>query len=498
MQLISPRMRILLMLAIWLVAIFALAFWLAGSRLTRVTVAGGPAASETLALTTAIAEAINEANLGIRMVVFETGGSTENIRLMDSGRIDMGTIQADIPATDGVQGVATLYDDAYHLIVRDDLGIEGFADLPGHRVAIPPRTSGQFNSFWFLANHYGIDREELNAQPISEEAANFAMERGQVDAVFRVRAPGNNAIRELIGDKNLVLVPIGQSEALALKQPAIAPGVIPPGSYRGSPALPDTPLDTAVVERLLVARTELDPNLVYKITRAIYEQKPEILEISKLAGFIGPLPDDSESVITAHPGARSYYDREKPGFMQQNARLVSALLYVVAIVTSAGLALRTHWVRSRRLRMNTFNKRLMEIASAARVDTRVEQLLKRKHQLMDILEEVVGDLDREKVSQEEFEHFSFTWQAVDALVRDRLLMTDNLVEKSGLDFLEPGPRTGTGTGCLCTVAVESQQLCPVGRGPPATARGVAARSDAGVFFHRRRGAALLEHQPDYT
>jgi TRAP transporter TAXI family solute receptor len=275
------------MIVVWVVALFALALWLSGTRLPRVTVAGGPAGSETLILTQAIADAVNEAGIGVRMLVFETGGSGENLRLMDSGRIDMGTIQADTPATDGVQGVTTLYSDAYHLIVRDDLGIESFSDLPGHRVAIPPRTSGQFNSFWFLADHYGIDRDVLNALPMSEEAANFAMERGQVDVVFRVRAPGNPAIRELIGDKNLVLVPIGQSEALALKQPAIDSGVIPLGSYRGSPALPADNLDTAVVERLLVARSDLDANLVYKVTRAIYESKPEILKSSKLAGFIG-------------------------------------------------------------------------------------------------------------------------------------------------------------------------------------------------------------------
>ena len=430
-QLFSPRIRILLMIIIWLAAIFALVLWLGGARLTRVTVAGGPAGSETMVLSSAIADAINKAELGIRMVVFETGGSAENLRLLGSGRIDMGTIQADTPGTDGIQGVTTLYSDAYHLIARADAGIHNFSDLPGHRIAIPPVTSGQFSSFWFLADHYGINRDTLNALPMSEAAANFAMERGQVDAVFRVRAPGNGPIRELIGDKQLVLVPIGQSEALALKQPAIAPGVIPLGSYRGAPALPGNNLETAVVERLLVTRTDLDANLVYKITRAIYEQKPEILARSKLAGFIGPLPDDSESVITAHPGARSYYDREKPGFMQQNARLVSALLYVIAILVSAGLALRTHWVRSRRLRMHTFNKQLMEIASAARSDTLTEQLLQRKHQLMDMLEEVVGDLEREQVSQEEFEHFSFTWQAVDALVRDRLNLMHSVPVNEG-------------------------------------------------------------------
>jgi len=419
-QLLPPRLRILLIAIVWLVAVLGMVLWLSGSGVTRLAVAGGPAGSETLELSTAIAKAINKSSRGLVLVVFETGGSRENVRLMQEGRVDLGTLQADMPAPDIVQGIATLYKDAYHLIARDDADIESFNDLPGHRIAIPPETSGQYNSFWFIANHYGIPRSELNALPMGEAAANFAMAQGQVDAVFRVRAAGNPAIRELIGDKDLHLVTIDQSQALALKQPAIDSGVIPRGSYRGYPALPKQDMDTAVVERLLVARADLDSNLVYKITRAIFEHRSEILESSKLAGFIGPIPEDAASVVTAHPGARSYYDREKPGFMQQNARLVSAILYMLAIVCSGLLAMRTHWVRSRRVRMHGFNARLMEIAAGAKEESDRAQLLARKQQLIDMLSEVVKDLEGERVNQEEFEHFSFTWQAVDALVRDRL------------------------------------------------------------------------------
>jgi uncharacterized protein len=431
LQLLSPRLRIALIIAIWLIAVFALLLWLGGTREHRVALAGGPAGSETLALTEAIADVLNEKQLGFRIVVFETGGSHQNVTLLEEKRVDLGTLQGDTPASDRISGVTTLYQDAYHLIVNDESGIQDFADMPGHRVAIPPASSGQFNSFWFLAEHYGIADKLPQALPMSEEAANFAMEQGQVDAVFRVRAPGNDTIRTLIGDKSLHLVPVEQSEALALKQPAITPGVIPRGSYRGSPALPDGSLDTAVVDRLLIARTDLDQGLVYKITRAIYENRSEILDRSLLAGFIGPLPDDSVSVINAHPGARAYFDREKPGFLQQNARLVSAILYMVAIIFSALLALRTHWVRSRRLRMHDFNRRLMEMATTVRGEEGTERLIARKHELMDILGEVVGDLEREKVSQEEFEHFSFTWQAVDALVRDRLLLQSVVASQAG-------------------------------------------------------------------
>jgi uncharacterized protein len=419
MQLLSPRVRIVLMLLIWLIAVGALVLWLSSGAKTRITVAGGPAGSETLNLTSSIAEVLNKSNTGFEMRVFETGGSTENLRLLESGKIDLATIQADTPTPEGVVGVTSLYEDAYHLIVRADSGIFHFPDLRAHRVAIPPVTSGQFNSFWFLASHFGLAQGDLSARPMSAAAANFAMEQGQVDAIFRVRAPGNESISEMIGDKALRLVPINQSEALALKQPAISPGVIPLGSYRGNPPLPEQDMSTAILSRLLVAREGLTTQLVYEITRQIYERRSEIHELSKLAGFIGPLPDDAVSVIPAHEGARHYYDREKPTFMQQNARLVSAFLYIAAILSSALLALRSVWIKSRRMRMSSFNQRLMEIASAAGGDPEPAALAMGKQQLIDILGEVVSDLDNQRVSQEEFEHFSFTWQAVDALVRDQ-------------------------------------------------------------------------------
>lgn len=430
MQLLTARTRIVLMAFVWLIAVGALALYLGSSRAERLTIAGGPAGSETMVLTSAIAQVINDADIGLRISVFETGGSYENLRLLENGRVDLAEIQADTNTSDKVLGLMTLYQDAYHLIARDDAGIRSFPQLEGRRIAIPPGTSGQFKSFWFLAAHYGISPADFTALPMAGEAANFAMEEGQVDAVFRVRAPGNKTIRDLIGDKELVLVPIAQSEALSLKQPAIQPGVIPLGSYRGSPALPEADLATAVLDRLLVGRADLDENLVYKFTRAVYERRSDISEITRLAGFIGPLPEDALSVIPAHPGSRSYYDREKPGFMQQNARLVSALLYVVAIVISGLLALRAQWVRSRRLRMSGFNQRLVAIASESRLEENTQVLMENKHQLVDILTEVVNDLERERVSQEEFEHFSFTWQAVDALLRDRLTLLQDYTGQS--------------------------------------------------------------------
>ena len=151
----------------------------------------------------------------------------------------------------------------------------------------------------------------------------------------------------------------------------------------------------------------------------LFEWRANLVAESQLAGFIRPLGGDEASPFPIHAGALRYYDREKPGFLQTNARTLSGMLYVVAILTSAGFALRSKFLRARRVRMGHYNLRLMEIADEARGSATSDELFALKDKLIDMLGTVVRDLDQERVTQEEFEHFSFTWQAVDTLVRDR-------------------------------------------------------------------------------
>lgn len=425
------RLRLLLVIVLWTATVIALVFWLGGRQRPELTLAAGTAGSETYSLALAIAEELNEAGGDLRITIFETGGTAENMALLAAGQIDLATVQADADIPDVGLGVARLYPDAYHLVVNSGSGIRHFSDLKGHRVAIPQQSSAQHGSFWFLAEHYGIDASELSALPMSASAANFAMLQGQVDAVFRVRAPGNPAIRQLIRSGEMAIVPIQQAEALALKQPALQNGTIPRGSYRGYPPLPMDHLPTAVLDRLLVAHASVPDDLIYLFTRDVFEARSDLVARFPLAGLISPLGEDADSAVPAHPGARRYFDREKPSFVTQNARLASALLYLVVLLGSGLFAVRARWMRSRRVRMGDFNRRLMEIADATRGNEDFSSLQGHKNRLMDILNEVVRDLDQDRVSQEEFEHFSFTWQAVDALLRDQIVLANRKEEASG-------------------------------------------------------------------
>jgi len=423
------RARFILIAVVWATLLGVGLAWFVKKQPAHVTIAAGAANSETFGLANAISRVLQEAMPGVHIEVLETGGSGENVELIQEGRVDLATVQADTKVGDRVQGVVSLYHDAYQLIAREETRIASFADLAGHRVAIATANSGQGRSFWFVAKHFGLGPDDVEALPMSEEAASFAVAHGNVDAVFRVRTPGNDAIRELVDDHSFRLVPIPQSAALALQHPSISAGVIPIGTYQGHPPIPPHDLPTAVLERLLVARADLNPDIVQQITRVLFEWRANLVTETPLAGFIRPLSEGEALSFPVHAGAQRYYDREKPSFFKENARTFSGLLYVVALLTSAGFALRARFLRARRVRMGGYNLQLMDIAEEARRSASRDELNRLRDRLIDMLREVVSDLDGERVTQEEFEHFSFTWQAVDTLVRERLaLQPQQLVE----------------------------------------------------------------------
>jgi TRAP transporter TAXI family solute receptor len=415
-----PSGKFVLLSVLWLATLtLALAFFLrVGDR--DIAIAAGPRGGDSFELANTIAGVLEATYPRLRFAVFETHGSAENVRLLEEGRADFATMQSDVRSNGSVHAVASLFFDAYQLVVPADSPIQSPADLKGRMVAIGPRGSGHYESFWFLAEHYGVGPDELVALPMSADAANFAMRRGQVDAIFRVHAVGNSSMRALVDGFSSRLIPIRQADAMAVRHPAVVRGEVAKGSYRGYPPLPAANLQTAFVERFLVARAGLEDGVVHDVTRTLFEKRSQLISENALAAFIAAPNADGRLALPIHAGAGRYYDREKPGFWQENARILAPTLYLFVIASSFFFAIRGRLQAARRVRMSHYNLELMDIAEDASRAKKSVDLAPIHERLIVMLRQVVVDLGQDRVSQNEFEHFSFTWSAVDALVRDRL------------------------------------------------------------------------------
>jgi TRAP transporter TAXI family solute receptor len=414
------RYRLLIVALLWFAVAIAAWRFVDTRGAERLVIAAGSRDGEAFLLAEATAQVARAVLPNLEIEVLETAGSSENMRLVEAGRVDLATVQADTEVLPHVALVAPLYPDSFQLLVREGSTIRSVSDLAGHRIAVPPEGGGQFRSFWFLAAHYGLDPSSVTALPMSASAANFAMLEGAVDAAFRVRAPGNASVLELIASAPVRLVPIHQGAALALKDPAVGPGTIPAGSYRGHPPLPVRDLDTVTVSRLLVARLGLDEELVRQLTSLLFEQRTTLVAITPLAGFVTTPDRLATTSMPVHPGAERYYDREKPTFWERNARATAPLLSILALLISAVLALRARFQRAQKDRADRYNLELMRISEDARRSREASELFGLRDELHQILRKVLEDLEQDRVTREEFDFFSFTWQAADTVVRDEL------------------------------------------------------------------------------
>ena len=374
--------------------------------------------SEPYEMATAIAHVISRTYPGIEIEVVSTGGSSENMNLLTKGDLDLALVQAEVISRENVSLLAVLYHDLFQLLVRDDSGIETLKDLEGKRIALPPVTSGQYRAFWFLANHYGLAPERIIAIPMNTYAADEALVQGQIDAIFRVRGPRNSSIRVLFGRTNLRFIPIDQGEALHLRQPAYSAALIPKGSYRGDPPTPAEALPTVAVDRMLVARDDVPEEVVRAITSVLFEKRRDLALRTPLAALIRQPELKQGTMLPVHNGALSYFDREKPSFLEEKAEFFALVLSSLVVLVSIAIALTRRFYERQKGRIEDYSIELLDLEKSARAAENIPDLDIYKHRLTEILAEAVDDMRQRRINAEGLQLFSFVWESVNYSIND--------------------------------------------------------------------------------
>lgn len=385
----------------------------------RLRLGAGAASGEAFQMAQALARVVTAEHSSIALEVIETEGTRENLARLEAGELDLVTAQADVEVGSRARLVCALYPDLFQLVARDEAGIRRFADLAGKRVALPRRGSGQWASFWHVAEHYGLDGRGITVVSKSSEQAVEAIIAGEVDALFRVRSPTNAGIARVISSCAASLVPIEQGAAMRLIQPALMVAAIPKGAYKGAPPIPARDIPTIAVERMLLARRGVDPEAVSIVASILFEHRRALLRSSPLAGFIRQPRLEEGTNVPLHPGARAFYDREKPSYFVENADFLALILSVVLLIGSSAVGLRSY---AQRRQKNVADHHALRLAALAREVQSCDDLAylrAQRERLIVMLAEVIDDLDKDRLNAEGFNFFSFTWQVTLAEISRR-------------------------------------------------------------------------------
>jgi uncharacterized protein len=348
----------------------------------------------------------------IRITLLETGGTVENLQMLESGRAQLAAAQSDILPGPAARVVTVLYDDMFQLLVPKDSPLQSVVQLRGKRIALA-QSGGQFQSFLRVAEHFGLHQADFDFAGTSDEAADDAFLNGQADALFRVRAIGNPSIQRLVQSGKVRFLPIEHAAAMKIKHPAFEPAVIPEGAYLGNPPVPAQDLPTVLVHRTLLARDSANAAAIRAITEVLMERRQEIMqeipadmtEVRLLLVQVRRPQSQAGLGPALHPGAVSFYDKDKPSFLLAHADYVGLILTVGLMAGSWIWELKRWMQRQQKDTADQYSNRVVALIGAAQDVNSLAGLEDIWRDLLAILTQAVRDLDADKLSEESFNSF---------------------------------------------------------------------------------------------
>ncbi|SDK95037.1 TAXI family TRAP transporter solute-binding subunit [Natronincola ferrireducens] len=293
-------------------------------RTQELLLATGGTAGTYYPLGAAIANVWNENVEGINVTIQPTGASVENIRLLNSGDADlvmaMNNIADDawkgVGSFDGqviqsFRAVGVIYPEIIQGVGLVEKGVLTVEDQKGKTVAGGPPGSGTAATTPHIFRAYGLEDNDMTIVNDTFGDAVDKMKDGHLDAAWNVLGAPASAIVDLLTTKEIAFLEI-KGEALQQLQsefPLVAPHVIPAGTYnyRGN----DYPeINTIALQAVLYARDDMDEDLVYELTKNMYEKNSDIAR-SHATGEQIQLQNALNGITTdLHPGAIKYYKEQ--------------------------------------------------------------------------------------------------------------------------------------------------------------------------------------------
>lgn len=259
-----------------------------------------------------------ETELGYGTSVQATGASVENINLITSGRAELAITMGDAvlqayegngafegqEPVDSLRGLTSLYPNYVQLVTTANTGITSFEDLHGKRVGVGAPNSGVELNARMMFEAHGMTYDDISVDYLSYSEAIDQIKNGLVDAAFVTSGLGNSTILDLQTSHDVVIIPIEGAGMAYLKEhyPFFSENIIPAGTYGNA-----EDIKTASIQNLLLVSNELSEDVVYKLTKTMFESLDKVQASHNAATDITLDSIAEGMVVPFHPGAEKYF-----------------------------------------------------------------------------------------------------------------------------------------------------------------------------------------------
>ncbi len=256
--------------------------------------------------------------VGIPTTAQVTGGAIENNTLVNTKVVDMGIAQT-VMSYNAVKGLAPykeklnnvsalfsgLSKGVFQVVVNKNSAIKSIRDLKGKKISLGPAGGGAITTFLEVFSAYGYTEKDFQPVYNAYDQAADALVDGNLDAIVVQAAAPTAALTQIIAAKKpvrFISIENDMMQRLLKRYSYYGKEVLTKDVYNT-----DTPVNTFYIANMLVVRKDLSTDLVYRITKALFEN---LDTIQKSHPSIKGLTTHSavEGIpIPLHPGAEKYF-----------------------------------------------------------------------------------------------------------------------------------------------------------------------------------------------
>lgn len=290
----------------------------AGAQAQQIKIMSGPQGGSWYPLAGAIANFNKDE--GIRVQVLP-GAGIANVQAVQAGKADMGFGNS-ISTADGVAGrapfkektsnvcnVVSLYPQYFQIVANADAGIETVADLKGKSIAIQPRgNTAEFITAQML-EVYGMTYKDMErvSNVSYTDAVSLLKDNNAQAFTLGTQVPGSS-IMDLASARDIRIIPVPDDkfEEMRKLNPAYTKLTIKANSYPGQTE--DVPAVGYATH--IIARCDLDADVVYKTLKGIVDHQDQLASISKDINNTTLEMMAEDIGVPMHEGAKKFYEEK--------------------------------------------------------------------------------------------------------------------------------------------------------------------------------------------
>jgi TRAP transporter TAXI family solute receptor len=295
-----------------------------GSTTKRLSIATGGTGGVYYPYGGGIAKVITERIPNVEATAEVTAASVDNLKFIRDHKADIAFTTADTLA-DGINGtgpfkegklpiraIAVLYKNYTHVVTLASSGLKSIKDLQGKVVSIGSPGSGTAITAARVLEASGINPEsDIQKQGLGVTESADALKDGKIDAFFWSGGVPAAGVLDLSHTSGITIRVIPNDDTLAALQNTYGKdlyvqGIVPKETYKGM----DSDVGVVSIQNVLVVHADMDENLVYDITKALFENKAALVAIHPEAKNLSLATAVTGSPAEFHSGAIRYYKEQ--------------------------------------------------------------------------------------------------------------------------------------------------------------------------------------------